>query len=565
MTVDASTSAESSTITSTSSTTHAGSHEGVHLVILHHGLWGNKGHVKFIADQFKERVGGRILVYRAESNESSLTYDGIDICAQRAVQEIHEVIQVIEAGGNIKEWRGQKKKDEGKKQKRRKRCNKESGSYSSVSAEAHDSYSRSSSSAESSPSHSQVGSRNSSSQDLPSSNAATGTKKKVTQFSYIGYSLGGLIGRFAVGLLDQEKLFDPIDQGGQGVEPMYFVTMATPHLGIRKPSESTWSKTFNFLSSHMLSRTGEQLQFIDDYIHGKPLLLVMSEPDGVFVKAVARFKRRAVYCNIKNDRSVPFWTASFSDADPFSELESMEIQYDSGYSSVIESFEHHDLETLARLREKREADLKNVSYTQRATDALSNISWTRVALVGLMPILVPVWLAFASTTIGYQGMNSRKRTRNWAESSESLQRIREKASTANLGQYKDDDDDDGDDGSIAAGHDKHQASSTKQDERNESRQGHTVVSVKSNEDAPREAVSYSFPELKSVKPLPLHPIQVEISRNLNQLEWNKHIIHIEGWNAHASIVVREKRFSHNGGTAAVQHAVDMFKNDGEDE
>jgi hypothetical protein len=75
----------------------------------------------------------------------------------------------------------------------------------------------------------------------------------------------------------------------------------------------------------MLSRTGEQLQFIDDYVQGKPLLLVMSEPEGVFGKALARFKRRALYCNIRNDRSVPFWTASFSDADPFSQLETMEM------------------------------------------------------------------------------------------------------------------------------------------------------------------------------------------------------------------------------------------------
>jgi hypothetical protein len=42
-------------------------HEGVHLVVLHHGLWGNAGHVRFIADQFKQRLGDRILVVRTSS------------------------------------------------------------------------------------------------------------------------------------------------------------------------------------------------------------------------------------------------------------------------------------------------------------------------------------------------------------------------------------------------------------------------------------------------------------------------------------------------------------------
>lgn len=78
----------------------------------------------------------------------------------------------------------------------------------------------------------------------------------MTQFSFLGYSLGGLIGRFAMGLLDLEKFFDPIEQGGQGIEPVYFVTMATPHLGIRKPPQTNFSKVFNYVSSRMLSRTG---------------------------------------------------------------------------------------------------------------------------------------------------------------------------------------------------------------------------------------------------------------------------------------------------------------------
>ncbi|KAF9353238.1 hypothetical protein BGX34_011718 [Mortierella sp. NVP85] len=571
-------------------------HEGVHLVVLHHGLWGNKGHVKFIAEQFKKRFGDRILVYRSESNESHLTYDGIDICAQRAVQEIQEVVRVIEAGGNIEDLKGQKNhKDKGDKgnkrkcesvsdkQKKKKKQKQKDGSKASSAAS-----SPAASSLDSSPNSSRFSSRNNSDQDVHSTllqdsnnndDGSNKPKKRVTQFSFLGYSLGGLIGRFVVGLLDQEGFFNSVDQGGRGIEPMYFVTMATPHLGIRKPSDSTWSKTFNFLSSRMLSRTGEQLQFVDDYVQGKPLLLVMSEPEGVFAKALARFKRRALYCNIRNDRSVPFWTASFSDADPFSELETMEIQYDSGYSSLIESFEHLDVETLTRLRKERAESLKSTTFAQRTAHKLTNLPWKRYAFIGLLgPILIPVWIVIASTTISYQGLKSRRRTKNWADSSKSLQQIREKASTTTLDQYKDDDDDgDNNNDDMIEGQaalspsstSSSKLSTTEQDELNESNQKHTVVSIKCDGSGETEetveTVSHSYPELKTVRPLPLQAVQVEISRNLNKLEWQKNIIHIEAWNAHASIVVREKRFMHDGGAAAVQHAVDMFKDDGEDE
>ncbi|KAG0200582.1 hypothetical protein BGX28_006406 [Mortierella sp. GBA30] len=533
-------------------TQHAEAHQGIHLVVLMNGLWGNKGHMKFIAQQFKERLGDRILVYRAESNESSLTYDGVDICGHRLVQEIHEVIRVIEAGGDIKEWRGQKNKNKSKDK------NKKLGSQTS-------------SPSSSSPNSSHYNSKNNSVDELSESNSESNidkTKKKVTQLSYLGYSLGGLMGRFAMGLLEMEKFFDPVEQGGRGIEPVYFVTMATPHLGIRKPSESSWSKVFNYLSSTMLSRTGEQLQLIDDYIDGKPILLVMSEPEGVFVKALARFKRRALYCNIRNDRSVPFWTASFSDADPFSELESMEIQYNSGYSSLIESFEHQDLETVARLQKEREEFLKAASFSERTSQRLASIPWKRYAFFGILgPILIPAWIVFASTTISYQGMSSRRRTKDMIKENEPLNRIREQASTVHVNRYRDDDDE-GDVSTYATKVSDKKITETEQQFQEE--QEHPVISVISDggeveSSEPETVISYSFPHLKTIQPLALLPVQVEISRNLNKLEWKKNIIHIEGMNAHASIVVREKRFSNEGGVAAVQHAVDMFRDDGEDE
>ncbi|KAF9425954.1 hypothetical protein BGZ94_007075 [Podila epigama] len=520
------------------------SHTGIHLVVLHHGLWGHAGHVKFIANEFKKRLGDRLVIYRARANESELTYDGIDICGQRFMKELYEVIKTIESGGDIEDLRGKKKK--------------KTTSNDNEVKKAADTTSQSASS-----------SKSNSTQDVPSTvqgeedtttKAPTTTTKKVTQFSYLGYSLGGLIGRFAMGLLAEDGFFEK-------VEPVYFVTMATPHLGIRQPPLTNFSKVFNYLSSRMLSRTGEQLQLIDDYIDGRPMLLVMSEPSGIFMQALARFKRRAVYCNIKNDRSVPFWTASFSDADPFSELDMVDIQYSAGYSSLIESFQHRDLETVARLEEERRAALQAASFKERATHTLKSIPWKKYAFFGLLgPILIPIWIVFASSTISVQGYNSRRRTKDLVHKIEDLEKIRQKASTVSLSgtltsqEVSDPVKSDDHSSHASVTSDVVVKSANASEHRSHDATASIVESVTDSEPA-----SFSYPDLKTIRPLALAPVQVEISRNLNQLVWKKYIIHIEGLNAHASIVVREKRFSNDGGVAAVQHAVDMFKDDGEDE
>ncbi|OAQ33342.1 DUF676-domain-containing protein [Linnemannia elongata AG-77] len=521
--------------------------EGRHLLVLNHGLWGNAGHVKFIADQFKERLGDRLLVYCAEANESKFTYDGVDICAQRLVQEIHKVIEVIESGGDIEDLKGHKHKKHGKKEsKNKKQKHGKPNKSSSVTANSSSNTPLSSNPSSASSSSSSLHSHINTNPDATESSKS----RKVTQFSFLGYSLGGLIGRFAMGLLDMEKFFHPVEQGGRGIEPVYFVTMATPHLGIRKPPQSNSAKVFNYLSSRMLSRTGEQLQLIDDYVNGKPILLAMSEPESIFIHALNRFKRRAIYCNVRNDRSVPFWTASFSDADPFIELESLQIQYSSGYSSVIESYEPHDLEMLAQLQDERAAAQKEMPLSEK----ISNINWSRYGLYVLIPVLAPLWIIFASTTISYQGIDSRRRTKDMVDANETLNRIKERASTTNLAQYRDDD------------HNEENQSDQQQQPRLQRRHSTITVQRETGETSTivEEGTSYSFPHLKSIKPLPLLPVQVEMSKLLNQLEWKKVIIDIDGMNAHASIVVREKRFANDGGVAAVQHLVDMFKGDGED-
>lgn len=162
---------------------------------------------------------------------------------------------------------------------------------------------------------------------------------RIAKFSIVGYSLGGLIARFVLGLLDsrQPSFFDQ-------VEPVHFATFASPAIGIPH-YETFWSGTFRFLGSRLLSRTGNQLYERDRFLperftengntpeqdrcktglgrylpRGKekaePLLKIMADPRYSFYQALLKFKHVDVFANTVNDRTVPFPTGAFEAHDP---------------------------------------------------------------------------------------------------------------------------------------------------------------------------------------------------------------------------------------------------------
>ncbi|KAI9319349.1 hypothetical protein BX666DRAFT_1458999 [Dichotomocladium elegans] len=61
-----------------------------------------------------------------------------------------------------------------------------------------------------------------------------------------------------------------------------------------------------------------------------------------------------------------------------------------------------------------------------------------------------------------------------------------------------------------------------------------------------------------MKPMDMTPMQLEVSRRLNQLEWHRVLVYIRGLNAHASIICRARFFANEGGRAAVQQFVDSL-------
>lgn len=156
---------------------------------------------------------------------------------------------------------------------------------------------------------------------------------KVDRLSMVGYSLGGLIARFSIGLLDSKGYFDYI-------KPVNFVTFASPHLGVRTPLTGYSNHIWNVLGARTLSASGKQLFTVDDFRDtGRPLLSVLADPESIFIRALSKFENRTLYANIVNDRTAVYYTTGISKIDPYTDLDKIKINYVPGYEDVVVSAE----------------------------------------------------------------------------------------------------------------------------------------------------------------------------------------------------------------------------------
>lgn len=143
----------------------------------------------------------------------------------------------------------------------------------------------------------------------------------VTKLSIVGYSLGGLIARYCIGLLYSRGWFEP----GK-LQPTNFTAFASPFLGVRTPLKGYTSSFWNSLGGNMLSASGQQLFLLDTFRDtGRPLLSVLAEPNSIFIKALSCFKHRVLYANIINDRSAPYYTTGISATDPYEDLSLVDL------------------------------------------------------------------------------------------------------------------------------------------------------------------------------------------------------------------------------------------------
>ncbi|KAG8377428.1 hypothetical protein BUALT_Bualt08G0031900 [Buddleja alternifolia] len=230
-----------------------------HLIVMVNGIIGSPQNWRYAAKHFVKAYSSDIMVHCSESNSSMLTFDGIDVMGKRLADE---VISVVDRHPTLH------------------------------------------------------------------------------KISFIGHSLGGLVARYAIAVLYQQDLMreSSSEENGEcgeealnkpfveqkrrakiaGLEPVNFITSATPHLGSRGHKQVPLFCGFHTMekaairASWLLGRTGKHL-FLSDHDDGKPPLLLqmtLDSDDLKFISALESFKRRVAYANARFDRILVYLTVS---------------------------------------------------------------------------------------------------------------------------------------------------------------------------------------------------------------------------------------------------------------
>lgn len=128
--------------------------------------------------------------------------------------------------------------------------------------------------------------------------------KNFKYISFIGNSLGGLYVRHAISIL-----YDTMTGLIAGLEPLNFISIATPHLGFEPFYRGLFpTPLLNFIMHTFIGQTGFDLNLTDD----NRLLYNMATSDQYLIPLKA-FRRRRLYANLNGDFMVPFTTASIDE------------------------------------------------------------------------------------------------------------------------------------------------------------------------------------------------------------------------------------------------------------
>ncbi|KAK5170111.1 uncharacterized protein LTR77_004695 [Saxophila tyrrhenica] len=360
---------------------------------------------------------------------------------------------------------------------------------------------------------------------------------KIKRISMIGYSLGGLVSRYAIGLLYKNGLFNDI-------EPVNFTTFATPHLGVRTPKRGYGAYIWNNLGSRTLSTSGQQMFMMDQFRDsGRPLLAVMSDQKSIFIKGLRMFKNKSLYANTINDRSVPYFTANISRTDPFVDLEKIDLNYLPGQDEPVILDPSHPVSP-------RKPKIQDLTYSQRLS-MLSQGARTNLPFYAVMFLILPIGVPTFLVNSVYQSYKSAQRVKlhEAGQAGISLGRYRipllEEAQAVQDRVYErltDTDDKD----FLPTPPPEPQTPATS--------------STESLDEEQKLARKQSRKEDSDFPILALEEEQFDMIDSLDSLGIKKYPVHIQKHrHTHAAIVVRTKKAGFEEGEAVVKHWAEKFE------
>lgn len=296
-----------------------------HLVVMVNGLIGSSADWRYAAERFVKRLPDKIVVHCSECNSSRLTFDGVDRMGERLAKEVEDV---------IRRWPG------------------------------------------------------------------------VRKISFVAHSLGGLVARYAVGrlyetpmktevadlngscLVKEENVSDQchnqsFEETVAGLEPVNFITVATPHLGSSGHKQlpllcglPLLEKGASQTAHWIVGRSGKHL-FLTDKDNGKPPLLlrmVNDSDDLKFMSGLRSFKRRVAYANANYDHVVGWRTSSIRRQN---ELPKSNLQIkDQKYPHIVNVEQETTLDInhrISSLERKKMADLE-----EEMIEGLTQVPWERI-------------------------------------------------------------------------------------------------------------------------------------------------------------------------------------------
>lgn len=235
-----------------------GKNEPDHLLVLVHGILASPSDWTYAEAELKRRLGRNFLIYASSCNSHAKTFAGVDGAGKRLAEEVLQVVK---------------------------------------------------------------------------------KRESLKRISFLAHSLGGLFARYAVAALYSEcdssgtqsnnvtdssdgnlQTSTPSTQGMiAGLEPVSFITLATPHLGVRGRKQLPFllglpllEKLAPPIAPFVVGRTGKQLFLTDGKPSRPPLLLRMASDceEGKFLSALGAFRNRTVYANVSYDHMVGWRTSS---------------------------------------------------------------------------------------------------------------------------------------------------------------------------------------------------------------------------------------------------------------
>ncbi|TXG47573.1 hypothetical protein EZV62_026867 [Acer yangbiense] len=229
-----------------------GKNEPDHLLVLVHGIMASQSDWTYVEAELKRRLGRNFLIYASSCNSYTKTFTGVDGAGKRLADEVMQVVKKTES---------------------------------------------------------------------------------LKRISFLAHSLGGLFARYAVAVLYSPTALDsgePVDLSNSkmadsqtacssrrgtiaGLEPVNFITLATPHLGVRGRKQLPFlfgvpilEKLAAPIAPILVGRTGSQLFLTDGKPNKPPLLLRMASDceDRQFLSSLGAFRCRILYANVSYDLSL---------------------------------------------------------------------------------------------------------------------------------------------------------------------------------------------------------------------------------------------------------------------